>query len=1010
MKKRNGILASFAVISLTLAVAAVAGCAKPTYEISVTGGKASVTEAAEGTEVTLTPDAAAVGQEFVGWTVNGESIEGNTFEMPAEDVTVEAVFEAIDYTLTITGGSAMIGDEVVTTANYQDEVTLGVDLEAVPADKGFSHWNVTAGDVDITDGSFTMPAENVAIEAVYAQLYDVAVNGGTADVQSAIAGTTITLTAQPPKGMALTQWLVDGKPIEGNTFALPEKDVEVEAEFDWIDYNITVTGGSATIGGEAAATGNYEQEVTLTVDEEAIPEKKGFDYWTVNGEKIEGNTFKMPDADVVVEAVYFNYYSVNITDGKTDKELYKEGETVTLTADTKENYTFWYWEVNGVRTEGNIFLSPAYDSTVKAVYVQTTRQLAAPDNSTNLLLYRKNNTIEIDRAETSMFTEGLTDHIRIDIYDSVEGNEKLGSLNLYVTGFGSATETKLTTSDGTQSLTVLGNAGNLYLMGDGFTNFFELLAAEIGENYSDTTSYYISLTAVAITDTVKDEASGFDITYKDSEASVIGTAALVRFGPVTVTVIGGYADGEESKTVHEGESVTLTTTVPENKVFTGWYEVNADGTLAETPVSTSLSCEYVVDADATVQAVFVDKDQAQMIQLVVPDNSQGALLRRNGTGGAIEANRATDSTGAKVSMFGTGVDHALVYVYTSADGGESVGQFKMFVNSAGRVIAQSLDGRFSVEMGSAGDSYTTDYDGFFAVLARAVGNSYSDATTYYFAVQLKGAVGSVYEDSELSAIGPNGFARDLNASKDTYTVTITGGKAEGDLTAVEGVNHGAIVVITADEAEEGKVFAYWALYENNEEDSILTVEKELVYRVTGNADIRAVFLNEGEKLQVATPNNSTNGMIKFSSGNPGESMSTIEFDRGQAGGTAFSNGVSEVAYYIYTSNEEDAEPVAKFSIRYDGTNFKLVDSEGTVFAHNIAGTAGNLYLMGGNGLEGVAFIKAAYEKDAGVAWDETGATSYYFACQAKTSLTDIFEDSEIGAKGSAWGSLIQPAA
>ena len=49
MKKRNGILASFAVISLTLAVAAVAGCAKPTYEISVTGGKASVTEAAEGT-------------------------------------------------------------------------------------------------------------------------------------------------------------------------------------------------------------------------------------------------------------------------------------------------------------------------------------------------------------------------------------------------------------------------------------------------------------------------------------------------------------------------------------------------------------------------------------------------------------------------------------------------------------------------------------------------------------------------------------------------------------------------------------------------------------------------------------------------------------------------------------------------------------------------------------------------------------------------------------------------
>ena len=139
-------------------------------------------------------------------------------------------------------------------------------------------------------------------------------------------------------------------------------------------------------------------------------------------------------------------------------------------------------------------------------------------------------------------------------------------------------------------------------------------------------------------------------------------------------------------------------------------------------------------------------------------------------------------------------------------------------------------------------------------------------------------------------------------------------------------------------------------------------------------------------------------------------MSTIDFDRGQAGGTAFQNGVSEVVYYIYTSNEEDAEPVAQFSIRYDGTNFKLVDSEGTVFAHNIIGGAGNLYLSGSNGSEAVAFIKAAYEKDAGVAWDDTGATSYYFACQAISGMPELFEDSEISSKGTAWGSLINPAA
>ena len=134
MKKRNGILISFAVISLTLAAAAVAGCAEPTmYDITVNGGTASVTEAEEGATITLTPGTPATGQEFVNWEVNGEAITGNTFEMPAEDVTVEAVYRAIDYTLTVTGGSATVDGDVVTTANYQDTVTLSVDLEAVPA-------------------------------------------------------------------------------------------------------------------------------------------------------------------------------------------------------------------------------------------------------------------------------------------------------------------------------------------------------------------------------------------------------------------------------------------------------------------------------------------------------------------------------------------------------------------------------------------------------------------------------------------------------------------------------------------------------------------------------------------------------------------------------------------------------------------------------------------------------------------------------------------------------------
>ena len=63
-------------------------------------------------------------------------------------------------------------------------------------------------------------------------------------------------------------------------------------------YTVDVTGGSAD---QTIATAN--SEVTLTVDVDAIEDCKVFDYWLVNGEKIDGNTFTLTE-DATVEAVY----------------------------------------------------------------------------------------------------------------------------------------------------------------------------------------------------------------------------------------------------------------------------------------------------------------------------------------------------------------------------------------------------------------------------------------------------------------------------------------------------------------------------------------------------------------------------------------------------------------------------------------------------------------------------------------------------------------------------------
>ncbi len=64
------------------------------YTVTVTGGTADPSEAAEGEEVTLTAVAPGESYEFVEWMVLGGDVDivDNKFDMPAGDVEVEAVF------------------------------------------------------------------------------------------------------------------------------------------------------------------------------------------------------------------------------------------------------------------------------------------------------------------------------------------------------------------------------------------------------------------------------------------------------------------------------------------------------------------------------------------------------------------------------------------------------------------------------------------------------------------------------------------------------------------------------------------------------------------------------------------------------------------------------------------------------------------------------------------------------------------------------------------------------
>ena len=291
-------------IKLSTAFDAEPGAVK--YSINVvqpTGGSvaASATSATAGTTVKLTATPAE-GYTLDYFTLDGERINGNTFIMPARNVEVSAVFTANAYSITVvqpTGGSVAASATSATAGTT-------IELTATPAE-GYTLDYFTLDGERINGNTFIMPARNVEVSAVFtANAYSITVvqpTGGTvsASATSATAGTTVKLTANPAEGYTLDYFTLDGARINGDTFIMPARNVEVSAVFTANAYSITVvqpTGGTVSASKLSAFFG---EAVELT----AVPDE-GYElsHYVVNGAANNGGTFTMPARDVIVTAVF----------------------------------------------------------------------------------------------------------------------------------------------------------------------------------------------------------------------------------------------------------------------------------------------------------------------------------------------------------------------------------------------------------------------------------------------------------------------------------------------------------------------------------------------------------------------------------------------------------------------------------------------------------------------------------------------------------------------------------
>ena len=223
------------------------GPEKEKFAVTVKGGKSDVAEAAEGDTVKVTAEVPE-GKTFVSWT--GEGVEfadakaaETTFTMPAKAVTVEATFkdadpEAQKFAVTVKGGKSDV-------AEAAEGDTVKVTAE-VPEGKVFVSWTgegVEFADAAKAETTFTMPAKAVTVEATFkdaepeVKTYAVTVKNGTADVEEAAEGATVTVTAKVPEGKTFVSWtgegveFADAKAVE-TTFVMPAKAVTVTAKLD----------------------------------------------------------------------------------------------------------------------------------------------------------------------------------------------------------------------------------------------------------------------------------------------------------------------------------------------------------------------------------------------------------------------------------------------------------------------------------------------------------------------------------------------------------------------------------------------------------------------------------------------------------------------------------------------------------------------------------------------------------------------------------------------------------
>ena len=274
------------------------------YEMALENCTSDKEVARHGEPVTFTAGEYE-GKRFTGWYIKGVDTTGLdltksplTFNMPANDIVVAAQYEDI-YKITI-------GHGCTTDKEYAAEGEEVTVTKPAP-ETGFATWWQTTGIVEKLNNrqhtvTFKMPANDIVINYINVRLnYFFVINNGTASglkdtkVESVTNGSTgfdyncdVTITANTPEiGKEFAGWTITGidtsrLDLDASelTFKMPTNEVTATANYDFINYTVSVNGGTAKVNGVETATAHYGEKVTITAE---VPVGKEFVMWSFEG-------------------------------------------------------------------------------------------------------------------------------------------------------------------------------------------------------------------------------------------------------------------------------------------------------------------------------------------------------------------------------------------------------------------------------------------------------------------------------------------------------------------------------------------------------------------------------------------------------------------------------------------------------------------------------------------------------------------------------------------------------